>query len=174
MSGKDFVIDRKSHRAQILNYEYCRGACVALAERMYLPQIGCKTAYVAYYLVCRESAIIEQALLFQVVFYGTLKVGGIHIVHGVASEHPFAFGNVIIANLPCVLEYALKYVAMHLGIAKEAEGKRVSTQQFGYIGSHTVGFLLVFIGFVVRLTANIIGVDKLFSLVNRYFALNIF
>lgn len=85
MAGKYFVVHRETHRAQILNYEYCCGACVALAERMYLPQIGCETAYVAYYLVRRQTAIIEHALLFQVVFYGTLKVGGIHIVYGVAS-----------------------------------------------------------------------------------------
>ena len=89
------VIDTEPKGFHILNHKHGGGSCVALAERVNLPNIRCKFCKVFHRRFNRQSLIgklfFGGKIIIQSIFY-TVKIC---IDNCFAAQYPFFFGNVI-------------------------------------------------------------------------------
>jgi hypothetical protein len=123
MICKHVIVNIESDRPQVLDKEYGRSTCIALAKRMNLPEIRNELCNMGDDNVVRQSLITETMLLFQVVIHCPPQIFPIQITYGIAVKYPLLFGYVVFAYLPCMLEYAGKDSPVDGNIAVRTEIK---------------------------------------------------
>ena len=110
---------------QILNGENSRRSRVPFSERMYLPDARHKPCEMLHHLAHIQSAIIELAFLLHVIFQSHSQVLTPSIEYRIATQHPFLFRNVVIAQLPGVFEHPLENVTMGGNECRYTKGERL-------------------------------------------------
>lgn len=96
MLRKQIVIHiLKPQFSQIFDEKNCRSSGIALAKRVYLPQIRDKMCDVFYNFVLAQPFITEFLLLLKIIFQSLFQAVGTGIQHRFAIEHPLFFGDVV-------------------------------------------------------------------------------
>ena len=172
MAGKEVVVYLEPYRAQVKNGEYGRRARVALAEGMYLPKARNEAGDVRNHIVLRKTLVAESALLFDIIVKCASQILPVQVVHCIAAEHPFAFGDIVITNFSGMFENAVEHPSVHGNISVSAEIERSGGKNLCNIGRDFVSFLLFVIIVVVLRLRLIVGFYQLSGLVNVNFSLD--
>ena len=110
--GEYVVLDGVAKRPQVLYREDARRARIAFAECMNLPDICYESREMRYGLLWGKSPVGEIALALKLIFQRRGNPFRAFIANGILLQYPFAFGDVVVANLPGELVYTEKEFAV--------------------------------------------------------------
>ena len=113
MVGKQVVRYIEAHITEVENRKHGSSSGITLTERMDLPQPRYELGDMVHKTVSVYFRIIEPAFLLQVVFNSFTNIRRRNIEHRISTEYPLLFCDIIIADLPCKLEYTVEYPTMN-------------------------------------------------------------
>ena len=112
MSFKHFVVCLEADGLQILDGENGCGAGVALAEGVNLPNTRNEARQMQYDFVHSQAFVAEVFFLVYVIIQSHSQVLPSTVEHGVATQHPFLLGDVIVAQLAGMLKHSFEDTPM--------------------------------------------------------------
>ena len=129
MLAEELIIHREAHREQIFDREDRRGAGVAFAKHVDLPNAGNEFRNMRDNLRERQSLITELLFPVKVMIQRPAYLVEADIQHRIAAQYPFALGDIGVAKLPGELEYSLEDAPIDGGITDGREGKGLLVDQ---------------------------------------------
>ena len=153
--------------------EHSRGAGVAFAESVDLPKSGNEAGDMSDKVILCEAFIAEFAFLLDVVVQCPAQVFPVQVIHCVAFQHPFLFGDVVVAQLAGVFEDAFKNAAVQRDKAVGGEVDRLHGEYLLNVSRCLVGFILVVIMGFARGFAFVIAVEQCVDLIHGKFAFDV-
>lgn len=171
--GEGLVVDLEAYRAEVLYGKYGGGACVALAEGVYLPETGDELGEMLHHLVGVQAFVVEVAFLLQVEVESPKDVFVVEVTHGVAFQHPFFLCDVVVANLPGMGKDAFEDASMDGYEAVCGEGEGTRGQYSGNVARDLVGLFFAVGCALPCCAALVVGVEHLAGLVQGDLALDV-
>jgi len=148
----------KAQCPQILDGKNRRGAGVALAKDMDLPNAGNELAKVLDNLVDAQPLVREILFLGEIIVQRFLEEPSIRIKDRIAVEHPLLFGDVVFAELARMLEHAFKKALVNTGEIERRKIESPLTQNLRDMARHLVSFFrIVLVRIIIRFGLVILG-----------------
>ena len=109
---KGVVVHTEAEGFHILDHKHGGGKGISLAEGVNLPNVGGEFRQMLHHRIYRQALIGELFFGSKIIVQRILDTVPARIDHGIAVQHPFFLGDVVLPNLSGVVEYTLKQPAV--------------------------------------------------------------
>ena len=171
---KNVIAHFKTKGFQVLNNKYCRRSCIALAERMDLPNVRSKFCDMFYRSLNRKRRILKLFFGLEIIIKSGIDTFKRSISHSVTGKHPFGFGDVIISDFSGMVKNTCKQSPVDFFKFSRRKLKRFLSEQFCNPRSNDICFLGICLNLLAVVTLAIIAFNALLRLGNIDFSLNMF
>ena len=107
------VVYAKAECFHIFYHKYGSCTVVSLAERVNLPNIRSKSCQMLYSRINRQTLLRKLFFGWKIIVQGFLNTVPIRIDNSIAVQKPLFLCDIVLPDLSCVTEYALKQSSMN-------------------------------------------------------------